>query len=239
MLNLLIQIQDNRERIKKAKKELKNNSIIHSMRKIKGEFENEKVKYKSIDNSLQKIQSNIKDIEQKLGCIKEEMKLEEDKLYRNLKYDLKLINSLEKSIELKQNKIKELEEKSLGLLYEEEELLEQRECSRKRLIELRDDFYDYKKNSNEKVINVKEDIKKAEQDILNCEKCIPSELLSKFNELSSIKGTGAAQLSDGVCLGCKVKVSAITLDNVRNNKGMVYCDNCGRIICYNKASLNK
>ncbi|APM38336.1 zinc ribbon domain-containing protein [Clostridium kluyveri] len=236
MMDLLVEIQDNKEIIKKCKKELKIDLGIHSMKKIKDEFEQEKEKYKSVDTKLKKNKIEIENVENKLNIIKQEITSEEDKLYRNSKYDLKLINSLEKSIESKVSKMKELEEKNLKLLYEEEELLQQKECSGKRLITLKDDFHKSKKTSSEKIIKIKQNIEKAQQNILDIEKRIPKELLDKFNQLSSIKGTGAARLSEGVCLGCKMKVSAMTIDNVKNHRGIVYCDNCGRIISCNKIS---
>ncbi|WP_368488480.1 zinc ribbon domain-containing protein [Clostridium sp. BJN0013] len=239
MLDLLIEIQDNKEIIKKCKRELKTHSGIYSMKKIKDEFEQEKEKYKSIDIKLKKNQIEIENIENKLNTIKQEIISEENKLYKNLKYDLKLINSLEKSIESKVSKMKELEEENLKLLYEEEELSQQKECSGKKLITIKADFHKIKKNSNEKIIKIKQNIEKAEQNILNCEKRVPKELLDKFNRLSSIKGTGAARLSQGVCLGCKMKVAAMTIDNVKNHRGIVCCDNCGRIISYNKISQNQ
>lgn len=236
MLDLLVEIQDNKEIIKKCKKELKIDLSIHSMKKIKDEFEQEKEKYRSMDIKLKKNKIAIENVENELNIIKQEITSEEDKLYRNSKYDLKLINSLEKSIESKVSKMKELEEKNLKLLYEEEELLQQKECSGKRLIALKADFHKSKKNSSEKITRIKQNIEKAQQNIYDIEKQIPKELLDKFNQLSSVKGTGAARLSEGVCLGCKMKVSAMTIDNVKNHRGIVYCDNCGRIISCNKTS---
>lgn len=230
MLEKLIEIQDNRNIIKKSKKELKGNLNMNSIKKIKDEFEQEKERYKCIDNNLKKLQIKIQNIENALSDISKEVASEEDKLYRNLKYDFKLINSLKKSIESKKNKMKELEDENLKLLYEEEELLEKKKNSKEKLTSLRDDFYEGKKIVSEKVIKIKKDIERSEQNILNCEKCVPEELLNEFNKISSVKGTGAAMVSQGVCMGCKVKVSAVTIDNIKNNVGVVYCDNCGRII---------
>ncbi|WP_333860134.1 zinc ribbon domain-containing protein [Clostridium sp.] len=236
MLDLLIGIQDNKKIIKEAKRELKTGLSIYSMKKIKDEFEQEKENYKSIDIKLKKNRTEIESVENKLNIVKEEISSEENKLYGNSKYDLKLINSLEKSIESKADKVKELEERNLKLLYEEEELLEQKKYSGKRLVDLQTDFHKSKKNSSEKITRIKQNIEKAQQNIYDIEKQIPKELLDKFNQLSSVKGTGAARLSEGVCLGCKMKVSAMTIDNVKNRRGIVYCDNCGRIISCNKTS---
>lgn len=232
MLNLLLKIQQNKETIKKTKKALKEESNNNFMRKMKKEFEQEKAKYKIIDSKLKGVRQNIEQLDERLNNLKKEMDLEEAKLYGNLKYDLKFMNTLEKSIKLKEHEIKSLEEDSLNALYEEENSLKERGISGRKLVDIKDEFYNHKKIINEKIIKAKEDIKIAEGNILNCEKKVPKKLLYKFNELCSVKGTGAAELSNGVCLGCRMKVSAITIDDIKNNKDIVYCDNCGRIIHY-------
>ncbi|MHC6179143.1 zinc ribbon domain-containing protein [Clostridium sp. JNZ X4-2] len=232
MLDLLLKIQQNRETIKKIKKVLKEESNNNLMKKMKREFEGEKAKYKIIDSKLKDVRQSIEKLDKKLDDLKGNMKLEEAKLYGNLKYDLKFINTLEKSVKLKEHEIKSLEEESLNALYEEENLLKEKEIIRRKLIDIKDEFYNNRKIINEKIIKAKEDIKIAEHHISNCERKVPKKLLDKFNELCSAKGTGAAELSNGVCLGCRMKVSAITIDDIKNNKDIVYCDNCGRIIYY-------
>ncbi len=232
MLNLLFEIQRNREIIKRTREALKGESNNNFIRRVKKEFEEKKSKYKLVDSKLNEVEKNIEQLEKKLEDMKREVMQEESKLYGNLKYDLKFISTLEKSIELKKGEIRTLEEDSLNRLYDEENLLKERDMLRKELVDIKNEFYKNKKVSSDKIIKSKMEIKKAEDNILNCEKKVPKKLLDKFNELCELKGTGAAKLSNGVCSGCKMKVSAITIDDIKNNKDIVYCDNCGRIIYY-------
>ncbi|MCI1944089.1 zinc ribbon domain-containing protein [Clostridium luticellarii] len=232
MLNLLLEIQKNREIIKKTKKTLKEESNNSFMKKIKREFEEEKLKYKALDSKLNATRENMGQLEKKLEHMKEEVKQEESKLYGNLKYDLKFISTLEKSVKLKKDEVKNLEEINLNMMYEEESLVQEKDVSRKKLIHMKNEFCNNKKTIGEKALKAEEDIKKAEKNILSLERKLPPELLDKFNELCAVKGTGAARLSEGVCQGCRMKVSAITIDDIKKNKDIVYCDNCGRIIYY-------
>ena len=43
-----------------------------------------------------------------------------------------------------------------------------------------------------------------------------------------------ARLNHEVCEGCKMKVSAITLDRIFKGEDIVYCDNCGRILVHDE-----
>ena len=59
MINLLIEIQENMEIIKKNKKYIKNSSNTSLLKKIKKEFEGEKLNYKNIDNKFKKIEEDM------------------------------------------------------------------------------------------------------------------------------------------------------------------------------------
>ncbi len=233
MINLLIEIQENMEIIKKNKKYIKNSSNTSLLKKIKKEFEGEKLNYKNIDNKFKKIEEDMEGLEEKISKLKGDIKIDENKLYGDMKYDLKFIETLEKSIKLKQNDINKLEEDSLNLMYDEESISKERAKSRKKLIDLKEKFYNYKKGSSENIVKAKKYIVKAEGNIKGFEERVPKKLLDEFNELCSVKGTGAAVISKGVCSGCKMKVSAVTVDDIKKNKHIVYCDNCGRIVHYN------
>ncbi|WP_446898767.1 zinc ribbon domain-containing protein [Clostridium sp. LBM24168] len=230
MLDILIQIQENIEILKNSDERQKNGEAFNHMKKIKKEFEKEKKNHVVLKEKLDNIKKDIKIIDARIEDIKIEIREEENKLYSNLKYDLKLMNSLGKSIEMKKMEIKNVEDKSLELLYEEDELSKQKDKSKNKLIEMRDDFYKCKETYNNEILKKRKKVREAEQNITNLEKMVPKELLDKFYEILKARGTGAAQLDKGICQGCRMKVSAITLDDINKNKGIVYCDNCGRII---------
>ncbi|MEA5007544.1 zinc ribbon domain-containing protein [Clostridium tyrobutyricum] len=238
MLDLLIEIQENRGIIKNREKAIKDSTNISYMKKIRLEFEKKKKIYMKLDLEVKDNKRDIEIVSLKLDELKNEIEEDENKLYSNFKYDLKLIKSLEKSINTKKEEAKDMEDKSLNLLYKEDDLIKKKSDIRKKLVELRDNFYEYRENNKEVLLKNRRDIEDSKNRIVTLERQVPKDLLEKFNEISRIKGTGAAKLSDnGVCLGCLMKVSAITIDNVKKDKETVYCDNCGRIIHYRKKSL--
>lgn len=233
MLDLLIKIQENRQIIKNSTKDSISSKFIVNMKRIKKEFEREKKRYLELKQKFVQLENKIKNIENKVNIIKQEIRDNETKLYSNLKYDLKMMESLERSIEMKKNDIKDLEDKSFELLCDEDEILKTKEKSRSVLVGLRNDFYMYKKGYSDELSKMEKDTERAKKDIEELENKIPEKLLNKFNEISDIKGTGAAELYKGVCQGCRMKVSAITLDNINKNNEIVCCDNCGRIVYCN------
>lgn len=231
-LNMLLEIEDNKKIIKECNELLRDNSCIYLLKKIKEKFEREKINFKNKDSKLKELRLKLEYLSVNVSNLKKELEEDEFMLYNKSGNNLKLIDSLQNKIKNKEKLIKELDNESLELLREEEILIIEKESLRSRLLELKNKFYTFKKSSNEKINKAKEDIKKAEINILNLKTHIPEELLKKYSEIASIKEPGVAKLENGICSGCKLGVSAVTMDHVNKGKNIVYCDNCGRILYY-------
>ena len=71
---------------------------------------------------------------------------------------------------------------------------------------------------------------KTEEGIEKIAHKIPKELLGKYNSIRDCKGVAVVKIQGGVCSGCKMKVSAMTIDSIYNGVEIVCCDNCRRIL---------
>jgi predicted nucleic acid-binding Zn-ribbon protein len=233
ILDMLNEIQDNQQYIKKCNTVIKDDSYKNLLKKIKYEFEKEKAEFIIKENNLKKIRESIQDINDNLDNAKKYIDEYESRIYNETIKDYKLIEKIQNEIKSKEYLIKELEDKSLELLEEEEKLQIEKESLRIKLSELKGKFYDCKESANQNVLKAKEDIKEAENNIEKLQKFIPEDLMRQYNNISQIKGTGVAELQNGACSKCKLKVSTITIDNINRHKNIVFCDNCGRILYYN------
>ena len=59
---------------------------------------------------------------------------------------------------------------------------------------------------------------------------IDEDLMDTYQHLFSNKGEAVAPLENGICMGCHMKVTAQTAVFVRGGKGIIHCENCGRIL---------
>ncbi|MEA3212979.1 MAG: uncharacterized protein QOE70_6036 [Chthoniobacter sp.] len=59
---------------------------------------------------------------------------------------------------------------------------------------------------------------------------IDEELLDNYQRLFSNKGEAVVALEHDVCTGCHMKITAQTSVSVRGGRGIVHCENCGRIL---------
>jgi predicted nucleic acid-binding Zn-ribbon protein len=59
---------------------------------------------------------------------------------------------------------------------------------------------------------------------------IDEDLRDTYQRLFTSKGEAIAPLEHDVCMGCHMKVTAQTSVFVRGGKGVIHCENCGRIL---------
>lgn len=231
-IELAYLLQRNYDLIKKNKKVLKDGSHIYFLKKLKKEFDDKKQNYSEKKKKLEDIKNKYGIMAKKLNNQKKEIEDNEYKLYNKAGSNLNVISKLEKSIDSGKQKLKKFEDEAVELLENEEKVSIELENLRLELINIRNNFYDYKQKSSEKIDNAEEHIKVLEKKVEEIKKDMPSELLYEINKLLENSDSAVVKLNGSVCDGCRMKVSAVTMDNIYKGAPIVHCDNCGRILYY-------
>lgn len=232
IINMLVELQKNEIKVAENNKVIKDGSFIYLLKKMKNEFEKCKEEFIIKQNEIKGIRENFKIISSKSRDLKEKIEADEKMIYGN-NLNSKAVGVLEKRLSDNKSKISEIEDKNIILLEKEEKLVEEKEILREKLVQLKNNFYDYKEAGNKKILKAQEEINKYSITIENLKKLIPDIVLKEYYEVKSSKGTAVAAIKDGVCSGCRMKVSAMTMDQINKNKDKVLCDNCGRILYFN------
>lgn len=232
-IEMLMQLQQDYKSIDGSNKILKDGSYICTLKKMKMNFEKMKKEYKENENRLNKIKTMYESIDEEINEERMCMEKEENKLYNDAS-EMKLINSLQNSIENRKQKIKSMEDKIIELMEQEEKLCAQKDSFRVKLIDLKENFYEYKEISNKKIITARGEMERAKRSIEKLRNTIPEELLSIYDTIRDRKGNAVARLEGGVCSGCRMRVSAMTIDSIYKNEKIIYCDQCGRILYYDE-----
>lgn len=238
-IKLAYSLQHNLDLIKENKKVLKDGSHIYFLKKLKKEFDHKKKEYILKKETLGTIKKGYEDISEKIKNAKKEIDENEFKLYNKVGSDLNAINKLEKSIEKGKQELKKLEDDAVELLEQEEKVNSIIENLRLELVNVRNNFYDYKEKSSKKIDEADNNIKLFEKEIENLKKDIPENMLDEIEKILKYNDTAVVKLVGAVCDGCKMKVSAMTMDSVNRGIEIVHCDNCGRILYYDIESLAK
>lgn len=233
--DLLLELQKNYDSIKENSKELKIGSSIYSLKKLKDDFETTKVKYKGKEKEISQLREQYKVINEKLNNSKKEKEKDEYLLYNGAGSDLKLIEGLQKKVSDLKHNITELDNKTLEMLEHEEKLSLIRDNLRMELSDLKNEFESVKEIGNKRINSAKVELEKAHSKVKELEQILPQEILMKFKEIKELRGSAVAKIENGVCQGCKMRISSVTLDKIKKGYNIVYCDNCGRILFYNES----
>lgn len=59
---------------------------------------------------------------------------------------------------------------------------------------------------------------------------VDSAVLARYDRIFEKKAPAVVPLEHGICGGCHMKVTPTTLTQVKAEKGLAYCENCGRIL---------
>ncbi|MDD3224514.1 MAG: C4-type zinc ribbon domain-containing protein [Clostridium sp.] len=230
----LYELQNCYDEIDKNKHILKDGSYLYLLKKMKNEFEDNKNNYNDEIKALKELHLEYGSINVKLKDTKEKIDKDEDILYnrgnKGSAYDMKSINALQNSIKSNKLKFKNIEDEAIEMLEKEEKLKNNLDISKEKLINVKDNFYTYKNKSAAKIEEAKKNLESLKLKVEDIKAKIDEEYLNQFYSIHNEKKKAVVKLNKGICEGCKMKVSAITLDKIGKEDKLVYCENCGRIL---------
>lgn len=230
-LKLLIELQKNYNVMNEASKTLNNySSYLDYLKKMKKEFNELKEEFSSKAYEINNIRKQYKIASGKIKAIKKDMEECNYRLYNFSGSNIKLINGLQNEIDSYKNSVDHLEDECYKLLESEDTLKAEMNTIKDNLINKKNDFYDYKNKKNDEVKKAKENMVISKELIEKNEKNLPESILKDFKRLISKNGMAVVKCENGICLGCRVKVSFMTLDRIKKNNQIIHCDNCGRIL---------
>lgn len=84
---------------------------------------------------------------------------------------------------------------------------------------------------NDRRSHCKKQLDETNEDRKSLASSIDPDLLNEFERIfKSKKGDAIAELVNGVCTGCHMKVTPATASAVRASKSIAHCDQCGRML---------
>ncbi|MGC8843330.1 MAG: zinc ribbon domain-containing protein, partial [bacterium] len=142
----------------------------------------------------------------------------------------KELESMEREVEMLRRNQDRLEERVLELMY----AIEDKSGEIKKLEEqLREEDLAYQKvrsNYEREYKRLSEKIATLEEKRKELLPQIDPALLARYKEIREREGGGVGKVVRGVCSGCGFSVSPRLLARLKEGEGLVYCENCGRIL---------
>lgn len=199
---------------------------------LRRQYSAAKKAFQAAEQAVTSAEIELKDNELKLKSIDEKRTATEKKLYGGTVSNPKELSSLEKEIDHLKNQQSQLDGRVL-------ELYEQVESVREKAKLLKAKLEDSEKQARAALAKEAADKKKYDAEIAEleperaelAEKVTDKHMLSRYDAIRGKTGsTGVAKIVDHQCEGCHVHVTNFTIRNIFVDKGIEYCENCGRIL---------
>jgi predicted nucleic acid-binding Zn-ribbon protein len=236
-IDKLIELQDSYEEMRRYNKILKDGTHIYLLKKLKDDFQECKLKYKDICDRLDEIKKELEAISCKINDCRHKLLEKEEMINKVNSREHKLMEELRVYMEGIKTSIKKYEDDSLILMENEENLEIEKEKLRVELLNIKNNFYIKKEEVNEEIVVAQKEVLRLKNDIVKIENSIPCDIRKLFKDLIDKNLNAVVSLEGGMCSGCRMKVSALTVDNIYRGEEVVCCNNCGRILFYDLKNL--
>lgn len=233
-LNALYELQELDVRIDTARAGL---AALDGALTLRKQYAAAKKAFEAADTALTNAEIELKDSELKLKSIEEKRASTEKKLYGGSVTNPKELSSLEKEIEHLKNQQGQLDVRVLELLEGVESLRGKAKSAK----ELKDKL---EQQARAALAKEAADRKRFEAEVAELEPeraqaatlVTDKQLLSRYDAIRKKTGnTGVAKIIEHKCDGCHVAVTSYTIRSIFEDKGIEYCENCGRILMLDNA----
>lgn len=218
------QLHELQNGIKIKASEVKYKQLLNKLNKMEEALNSGKTKLRESDYTLKEYELKLKDLDKELysGTITNEKQLthltsERDRINESLEeLETEILQNMEtiSSVENEINSVKDMVS----------EFKDQIELNKK---------------------EVKENIRKLERakiqlkdNITNVLKTIDDDLIENYKKIRGNKGSALAQVGDGICSGCNIKVPSYQVEDIKKNK-IVHCESCNRILYIPEIDIEK
>ena len=228
-MELLWNLQIIDKDINKITKELKDKKVYNLLSGIKVDYNLVKETLVK-DTKIETENSNrISELNMNLAKLDEKLKDFDKKLYEE-DVDIKLIDNIQKEIEVSKKSVDEIENDLLTLIEENEKNIGYSVEKKGKLLQLKTQFETLKKTYSDNIQNNRKDLENLNKRRKNIIKEIDMNLLEEYNNIASKKNTSVSKVTDSICTECGVKLNALLYDTLKKRNEICICDYCGRLL---------
>ena len=158
-----------------------------------------------------------------------------DKLYGGEISDISQLEALKEESDNIAKIINENETYLIEYMEDIEKIEEKLQEEKSQLNEIIKEFEIFKSDYTKKEEELNKYINKENKEIQNKEVDIDEDTLKKYKAIRKTNKTAIAYMENGTCKGCNMNIATYLVEKVKEADDVYYCENCGRILCLEKA----
>lgn len=226
-LEVLIKIQEKDVKIRKNRAQI--DRLKDKKEELESNLEKEEKKVKEEREDLEGMKKESRDLNNQVDDTDYQIRKYKDRLEEGI-ISFKEMESLQKKISKLQGRLEDLEDQALDLMLTVEEKEAEVEEDENTLAKTRQRTNQRVSKIDQEIEDKKARIKEIENKKSKLKDRVSSHLLKRYQRLRENFDDPIVKLEGRSCGGCKLSLSATTVERVREDMEIVTCENCSRIL---------
>ena len=208
------------------------NDIILEIRRLENSIKEKKTILKQNNDKIKKTSNTLDKLNYELTEI-------ENNLYSGTVSDLKQLDYMDKESRRLKEETNNIELEILSLMEDIEHLKKVVEEIEYNYEKTKNKFKLYKIELENKFNKLKEEEVIEVEQINNIMIKLGKNIIELYSKIKKNKGYALAEVFNDECSGCHMIIPTYLLNKVKNEQVLLQCENCGRILYYNKMVEDK
>ncbi len=229
-IELLLKYQDADMMLDRFEAQLKNSNTRSQLVKVRDYLAKQQDFVQGAEQKTADAQNRINELKKDFDDMSKLLDTMDNEFSTMDQEDVQQVNKYQKNAErmmaLSIKKRKEIETISSSILDMEKNM----QTVRTNYPKAKKEFDDLKDKYNQEVSDAQADLNELKNKVKELEKGIDLALLDKYKHIKRNKPMPVAKVISGQCSGCNMELPSLVLRKLKESKGTVECENCGRLL---------
>lgn len=229
-IDLLLKYQEADMLLDRFESQLKNSSTRNQLVKVRDYLTKQQdfvqgaeQKTSDAQKRMEELKSDFEDMSKLLDEMDKEFEtLDQDDAQQVNRYQ----KNAERILALSIKKRKEIESISSSI----EDMEKNMQVVKSNYPKAKKEFDDLKEKYNQEITGAQDDLNKLKNTVKELEKGIDLPLIEKYKHIKRNKPMPIAKVISGQCSGCNMELPSLVQRKLKESKGIIECENCGRIL---------
>ncbi len=226
-LEVLIKIQEKDVRIRRNEAQI--DRLKAKKEELKSNLEKEKEEVMEVREDLEGMKKESRNLNNQVDDTDYQIRKYKDRLEEGI-ISFKEMETLQEKISKLQGRLEDLEDEALDLMLAVEEKETEVEEEESSLAKTHQRTHQRSSKIDREIDHKKNRIKEIENKRSKLKEKVSNHLLKRYQRLKENFDDPIVKLEGRSCGGCKLSLSATTVERVREDMEIVTCENCSRIL---------
>lgn len=212
--------------------ERKNSNLRHKLLKIKNYLVDQDEYLVKLDSEADRKNNFFHKIQHEYDNIINILKAEKDKIESGEAKSIKELEQMVKEGLLLKDKLQKKDDELSRLLKEVDVFQKKLNDIRLKVTKAKKEYSEVKKEYDKEVLKLQQELANTKEKRDQLLDDIDETLIVKYNNLKISRSPVISTIVNDQCSGCYMSLASLVIQNVKDRKRIVECENCGRFLYY-------